>query len=110
MQYDPERHHRRSIRLRGYDYAQAGFYFVTACVQDRACLLGKIVKGDCDLSAAGEMVARWWEELPVTFADVETDAFVIMPNHMHGIVFIGTGQPTSDIAAIEPGGPMGPPV
>ena len=88
MPYEPVRHQRRSIRLVGYDYAQGGAYFVTICVQGRACLLGEIVEGEVRLSAAGEAVARCWEDLPDHFPTVELDACAIMPNHVHGIIFL----------------------
>ena len=58
MTYDPQRHHRRSIRLKGYDYSQAGAYFITVCVQDRACLFGEIVDGEMELNEYGECVVR----------------------------------------------------
>lgn len=57
--YDPNKHHRRSIRLRGYDYAQAGAYFITVCVQDRRCLFGDVVNEDMRLNDAGRMVEKW---------------------------------------------------
>ena len=60
MTYDPDKHHRRSIRLPGYDYAQAGAYFVTVCTQDRRCLFGSVVNGDMSLNGAGHMVEKWW--------------------------------------------------
>ena len=85
--YDPEVHHRRSIRLRGYDYAQAGAYFVTICVQGRACLFGEVADGTMRLDRCGEIVARCWNELPEHYPTIELDAFVIMPNHVHGIIF-----------------------
>jgi REP element-mobilizing transposase RayT len=82
--------HRRSIRLGGYDYAQAGAYFVTICTHDRACLFGDVVDGVMCLNDAGRMVQSVWDELPVYYPGVETDAFVVMPNHVHGIlVFVG---------------------
>jgi len=88
MNYDPDKHHRRSIRMRGYDYAQEGVYFVTVCAQDRQCLFGEIVDGEIRLDDAGRMIERWWFELNHKFSTVETDEFVIMPNHFHGIVVI----------------------
>jgi REP element-mobilizing transposase RayT len=109
MTYDPERHHRRSIRLRGYDYRQAGAYFVTICVQDRACLFGEVVDGDMRLSKAGENVQAVWNDLPRRFPGIDLDAFVVMPNHVHGIVFLGAdpdvggdnGTPRRDEGAIH---------
>jgi REP element-mobilizing transposase RayT len=90
MPYDRERHHRRSIRLQGYDYAQAGEYFVTICVKDRACLLGNVTEGEMRLSRAGQIVEAGWFDLPRRFPSIEIDAFVVMPNHVHGIVLLGT--------------------
>jgi REP element-mobilizing transposase RayT len=88
MTYDPQKHHRRSIRLKGYDYAQPGAYFVTICTQNRACLFGEVVDRQMQLNDAGRMVERWWKELNRKFAHIRTDAFVVMPNHIHGIIVI----------------------
>ncbi len=88
MSYDSQRHHRRSIRLKGYDYRQPGAYFITICTQDRACLFGTVVEGEMHINDAGRMVQRWWDELNRKFHNVQTDAFVIMPNHIHGIIII----------------------
>jgi len=93
MPYDPTRHHRRSIRLKGYDYSQAGAYFVTICTQDRACLFGKVVNGEMRLNDAGRMVLAEWNMLPERFPHVVLDAFVVMPNHVHGIVVITNPAP-----------------
>ena len=86
--FDPQKHHRRSIRLKGYDYAQEGAYYVTIVTWRREFLFGEIVNGEIMLSRYGEIVQKWWEEIPVHFANVETGAFVIMPNHVHGIIYI----------------------
>jgi REP element-mobilizing transposase RayT len=88
MSYDPERHHRRSIRLKGYDYAQAGAYFVTVCAQGRQCLYGDITDDIMHFNDAGRMVERWWLELNHKFPTVETDEYSVMPNHFHGIIVI----------------------
>ena len=93
MRYDPERHHRRSIRLRGYDYRAVGAYFITIVAQDRACLFGEVVEGAMRLNDAGRMVERWWLELNCRFPHVLTDAYVVMPNHFHGIVVIHSPPP-----------------
>ena len=82
------RHRRRSVRLREYDYAERGAYFVTIVTQDRSCLFGEIINDAMQLSGAGVAIQRWWFELKSKFATVETDEFVIMPNHLHGIVVI----------------------
>ncbi len=85
---DPQKYHRRSIRLQNYDYAQAGAYFVTICTHGRASLLGEIVDGEMRLNIAGEAVIACWQNLPRHFSNVELDAFVVMPNHVHGIIVI----------------------
>jgi len=101
MPYDPNRHHRRSIRLKGYDYSQAGAYFITICTQDRACLFGKVVNGEMRLNDAGRMVLAEWNMLPERFPHVVLDAFVVMPNHVHGIVVITNPAP-DDTATTAP--------
>jgi REP element-mobilizing transposase RayT len=86
MKYNPDIHHRRSIRLKEYDYSQSGVYFVTICVHNRECLLGDIMDTEMRLSDAGMMVKNWWNRLPSKFSDIEMDEFVIMPNHIHGVI------------------------
>ena len=86
MPYDPERHHRRSIRLRNYDYSQAGAYFITICVQHRECLFGEITGGKMHPNDAGHMVGHWFAKLEHKFHDIECDEFACMPNHVHFIV------------------------
>jgi putative transposase len=88
VKYDPDKHHRRSIRLKEYDYAQAGAYFITICVQGRECVLGEVVNGEMRLTDWGRVVQYEWEQLPQRFPNVQCDAFVVMPNHAHGIVVI----------------------
>jgi putative transposase len=88
MSYDPDRHHRRSIQLQGYDYAQAGAYFITLCTQGRARLFGRVTRGVVELSDIGRIVAEEWERTPVVRPNVELDAYVVMPDHMHGILVI----------------------
>lgn len=86
--YDPERHHRRSMRLAGYDYRGGGGYFITIVTQDRGCVFGDVVNSAMRLNAAGQMAQTVWNELPVHYSGVDIDAFVIMPNHFHGIVVV----------------------
>jgi len=88
MKQQVEKQHRRSIRLQGYDYANSGAYFVTIVTQGRACLFGEIVNAETRLNDARSVIERWWFELNNKFRTVETDNFVIMPNHFHGIVVI----------------------
>ncbi|MCX8102864.1 MAG: transposase [Candidatus Bipolaricaulota bacterium] len=88
MPYNPDKHHRRSIRLKGYDYAQAGAYFVTVCTRDRVYWFGEVIDNQMHLNQAGQIVLTMWEELPERFPEIAIDAHVIMPNHVHGIVWI----------------------
>ena len=88
MRYKPDVHHRRSIRWQGYDYARAGAYFVTICVQGRECLLGEIAEGDVVLSDEGRFADAERQQLPQRFPGVGLDAYIVMPNHIHGIVLL----------------------
>lgn len=89
MKYDPLKHHRRSIRLKGYDYTHAGAYFVTLVAHGRECIFGEIVDGEIRVNPLGEIAAYYWQELPRHFAHVTLDAFVVMPNHVHGVIVVG---------------------
>ncbi|HID28413.1 MAG TPA: transposase, partial [Desulfobacterales bacterium] len=88
MKYNPEIHHRRSIRFKGYDYSQTGAYFVTICTQNRECLFGDIVNEKMVLNDAGRMIQTIWDEMPEHYFGVAMDIFQIMPNHVHGIVIL----------------------
>ena len=83
-----DRHHRRSIRLQGYDYSQAGAYYVTIVTQGRECLFGEVINSEMYINDYGSIVQKWWDEIPIHFPNVELGMFVIMPNHIHGIIFI----------------------
>jgi putative transposase len=85
-----DRRSRRSLRLRGYDYSRDGAYFVTICAHRRLCKFGRIEQDEVRLSPAGCIVASCWNEIPDHFPDVSLDAWVIMPNHVHGIIVIMT--------------------
>jgi putative transposase len=88
MKYNPDIHHRRSIRLEGYDYSQAGLYFITLCTQNSLHLFGKITNDEMVLNDAGVMVEKWWNELKNKFPNIELEESVVMPNHFHGILQI----------------------
>ncbi|OIP68571.1 MAG: transposase [Oscillatoriales cyanobacterium CG2_30_40_61] len=88
MKYNPDIHHRRSIRIPGYDYSQPGAYFVTICIWQRECLLGEIQDENILLSNYGEVVNFNWFNLIRVYPHIELDSFVIMPNHIHGIIII----------------------
>jgi len=79
---------RKTIRLKSFDYSQPGFYFVTVCVQDRKCWFGEIVNGEMTLNGPGKIVEQYWKEIPSHYPNIQLDSFVIMPNHLHGIVII----------------------
>lgn len=79
---------RRSIRLKGWNYASPGRYFVTICTRNRECLFGEISNGDMSLNDAGNNVEKCWQEIPKHFPHVALDEFIIMPNHVHGIIAI----------------------
>lgn len=86
--YDSEKHHRKSIRLQDYDYSASGFYFVTICIKNMECLFGNIVNSIVNLSDFGVIASNLWQEIPDNFDGVEIDEFIIMPNHIHGIIKI----------------------
>jgi REP element-mobilizing transposase RayT len=88
MKYASHKHHRRSIRLKGYDYSEEGGYFVTICTHNRECLFGEIVEGEMRLNEIGKIVKEEWLRTPIIRENVEFDEFVIMPNHLHCILFI----------------------
>ncbi|ASB50634.1 transposase [Alkalitalea saponilacus] len=88
MTYNPPKHHRRSIRLKGYDYSQAGLYFITICCQDRICRFGHIETGKMYLNELGLVAYNEWAKLPQRFPSFELDVFQIMPNHIHGIIVL----------------------
>ena len=88
-QYNPEKHHRRSIRLTGYDYKQSGAYFVTIVTHNRICLFGDISDGEMVLSDTGRIAEVSWVGLLSRFPVVSLDFFVVMPNHIHGILIVG---------------------
>lgn len=89
---------RRSIRLQTYDYADAGAYFVTIYTHRRECVFGAVVNGEMRLSAVGQAVAEEWLQTAIVRPNVELDAFVIMPNHVHGIIVI-THRSNGDVGA-----------
>lgn len=101
---------RRSIRLVGRDYSRVGAYFVTICVQDRLCLFGTVRDGKMELSDAGAMVARVWSDLPRFCPGLAIDTFVVMPDHIHVIVWLRryySGLGPSPVTALTVGDVVG---
>jgi putative transposase len=90
MKYDPQIHHRRSIRLKGYDYAQAGAYFITICSHQRQHVFGEIINGEIKLNPWGEIARVEWFKTAVMrpYVELYEDEFVVMPNHVHGIIWL----------------------
>ena len=92
MTYNFFIHHRRSIRLKGYDYAQSGAYYITICTWDRKCLFGKITDGKMVLNELGGIVYTEWQNTPKKRSNVILDGFVVMPNHVHVIFMIAENR------------------
>jgi putative transposase len=97
MSYNPNLHHRRSIRLKNYDYRQAGAYFITICIHQRQCRLGQIQAREMAPTIDGTIVAQIWHRIPQHFANAHLDAFVVMPNHIHGILWLGDDRSIAEI-------------
>ena len=94
-QYNPNKHHRRSIRLAGYDYSQAGLYFVTICCEDKMCRFGQVKNGTMVLNEYGQIAHDEWVKTAQIRPNVQLHEFVVMPNHIHGIIQlldIGRGE------------------
>ncbi len=102
--YNPDIHHRKSIRLRDYDYAQAGAYFVTICTKNKECMLGDVVDGMMRLSELGKIVEDELKNIPIRFPEGEIDKFVIMPNHIHGIIIMHDVGATLAVARTDRAG------
>ncbi|MBL0701246.1 MAG: hypothetical protein JJV92_10245 [Desulfosarcina sp.] len=95
MKYNPDIHHRRSIRLKGYDYSQAGLYFITICTKNRLCLFGKIKNGKMILNDSGQSAEHCWMAIPHHYPKTQLHEYVVMPNHVHGIVGVQNLEPLS---------------
>ena len=91
MPQSPERPARKSPRLKGYDYAQDGAYFVTICTHNRICLFGEVRNEAMVLNHNGQIVEACWYDLPRHYPNIELDAFIVMPNHVHGIIILRNG-------------------
>lgn len=102
-------HTRHSLRLRNYDYSQAGAYFFTICTHERVCLFGEIADSEMRLNALGEAAAECWAAIPEHFPDVELDADCVMPNHIHGIVVITQSAGATHASPLPNDRPAGPP-
>ncbi len=88
MKYDPDFNHRRSIRLNGYDYSTSGGYFITICMHDREHLFGDIVNEIMELNIFGDIARSHWQQLSQHHPNIIMDEFIVMPNHLHGIILL----------------------
>ena len=104
--YNPHIHHRRSIRLKGYDYSCAGLYFITICCQDRICRFGDVINNEMVLNEYGMVAFNEWLKLSGRFSNFELDVFQIMPNHMHGIIMLTNVRATLAVAPVVPVAPV----
>ncbi len=100
MSSDSAAEYHRSLRLKGFDYSQTGAYFVTLVTQERICLWGEINENGLHLNLPGKMIAHWWLELSHKFPEIQLDKYVVMPNHLHGIIWL-TGQSDSTVNLSE---------
>ncbi|MGM9475421.1 transposase [Pedobacter sp. GSP4] len=94
MKYNPLIHHRRSIRLKSYDYSKTGAYFITICCEDRLHRFGNVSDGEMILNEFGAIAYNEWINLTDRFSNFELDVFQIMPNHMHGIIVLSDIETT----------------
>lgn len=95
-----EKTQRKIIRLQEYDYSRAGAYFVTICTQDKVHLFGDICDGKMQLNIAGKAIKKWWLELEHKFDNAKIDKFVVMPNHLHGIIMLVNAKSDKTVAHI----------
>jgi putative transposase len=88
MAYNRKKHNRRSIRLPEYDYTEPGAYYITICTYQKQCWFGDVVNGEMGYNQLGYIVYSFWQKLPRRFQHIQLDEFVVMPNHLHGILII----------------------
>jgi putative transposase len=95
MRFDPDWQHRQSIRLPKMDYSRTGLYFVTICAHGRACIFGEIENSEIQLTHAGRTVQSTWNDLPKHYPHAALDSFIVMPNHVHGVLELRELDPGS---------------
>lgn len=101
MKFDSQKHHRRSIRLKEYDYSQPGGYFVTIVTYQRDVLFGEIVNEEMVLNDFGKIADECWRAIPEHFPNVELGAYVVMPNHVHGIIIIAESVGARHVSPLQ---------
>ena len=102
IQFDPQKHHRRSIRLKGYDYSKEGFYFITICCEDKAKIFGEIIDGKMILNEFGQIANEEWLNTANIRKNCKLHAHIIMPDHIHGIIeILFSENPNNQIGAFK---------
>jgi putative transposase len=102
IQFDPQKHHRRSIRLKGYDYSKEGFYFITICCEDKAKIFGEIIDGKMILNDFGRIANEEWLNTANIRQNCKLHAHIIMPDHIHGIIeILFSENPNNQIGAFK---------
>ncbi len=102
IQFDPQKHHRRSIRLKGYDYSKQGFYFITICCEDKAKIFGEIIDGKMILNEFGQIANEEWLNTANIRQNCKLHAHIIMPDHIHGIIeILFSENPNNQIGAFK---------
>lgn len=94
--YDPTKRRRQSLRLRNYDYSCLGAYFITACTFRRELLFGEVIDAETQLNDLGRIAAEEWLKSAEVRTEVQLDAWIVMPNHIHGIVILAEEREGSD--------------
>ena len=104
MQFNPDKYHRRSIRIKDFNYSESRYYYVTICTHECKELFGNICRGtiSCALNDGGVAAKKFWEEIPNHYPHVGLDEFIVMPNHIHGIIILNNKIPTKRVQDIEP--------
>ncbi|WP_395946637.1 transposase [Caedibacter taeniospiralis] len=98
--------HRHTIRLKGYDYSQKGAYFVTICTQDKACIFGEIIDDKMVLNEIGKIVHNEWLNTSKIRSNIICDVFIVMPNHIHGIIVINESYGSVQFGRMQSDGRM----
>ena len=107
MKYNQQKHNRKSIRLKEYDYSFPGWYYVTICTKNFRCWFCKIKNGNVDYNTLGKIAQKYFAEIPEHFENSEIDEFIIMPNHVHGIIIINDVVGTRDRVSLRKFGNIG---
>ena len=102
MKYDPEKHQRISIRLKEFDYSEAGYYFITIFTYRRESIFGGIQNDNVTLNPFGRIISNKWNQIPEHFENVQLDEYIIMPGNFHGIIFVREKHSDKELSKIPP--------